>query len=58
MRTKNPISAQFVIIFFQKFDWQKHTESVHDKCKLQKCSICDFSCYQKVKLKVHIGSIH
>ena len=53
------ISAQFVIIFCsQKYDLQKHTESVHEKCKLQKCSICDFNCSQKGNLRVHIGSIH
>ena len=53
------ITAQFVIIFCsQKYDLQKHTESVHEKCKLQKCSICGFHFYQKGNLKVHIGSVH
>ena len=53
------ISAQFVIIFCsQKYDLQKHTESVHEKCKLQKCSICDFNCSQKGNSKVHIGTVH
>ena len=53
------ISAQFVIIFCsQKYDLQKHTESVHEKCKLQKCSICDFNCSQKGNSKVHIESVH
>ena len=53
------ISAQFVIIFCsQKYDLQKHTESVHEKCKLQKCSICDFNCSQKGNSKGFIGSVH
>ena len=53
------LSAQFVIIFCsQKYDLQKHTESVHEKCKLQKCSICDFNCSQKGNSKGFIGSVH
>ena len=40
------------------FDLKMHAESVHDNYKLQKCSICDFNCFQKGNLKVHTGSVH
>ena len=58
MRTKSPLSAHFVIIFALKNVIWKNTESAHDKCKLQKCSICDFNCFQKGKVKVHTGWVH
>ena len=36
----------------------QHIEVVHDKKKPFKCEICDYSCYQKSKMKKHVESVH
>ena len=47
-----------MIVKKQNKNKSKHFESVHEEKKLQKCSICHYSCSEISKLKIHVKSVY